>query len=170
MTNWGAAEEQGKSTSVSRLKVHSGVKHQGWRLSGLGDFKQKQAVNHMIKSKWKCLTELPCSFTSVFRSLMTLNRGRTPTTTIAIATSLAIHPGEAEAEWMTVTLAFTRGSASVTMAYRSETTQRHTHALETFKTMNRYKHIGLIISDFSYVRVSLHQNASHIQKSRSEEA
>lgn len=84
----------------------------------------------MVKSKWKCLTELPCSFTSVLHSLMSLNRGRTPTTTIAIATSLAIHPGEAEAEWMTVTLAFTRGSASVTMAY---SLRRHKGTLMPWK-------------------------------------
>ena len=47
----------------------------------------------------------------------------------AMVTRLAIHPGEAEAEWMTVTSAFTQVGARVTMAFRSETTHRHTHAL-----------------------------------------
>ncbi len=61
---------------------------------------------------------------------------------------------------MTVTLAFTQGSALVTIAFRSETTQRHTHALETSKTTNRYTHIRVITCDFPHLRFS--QNASNV--------
>lgn len=125
---------------------------------------KKQAIYNTVKSKWECRTELPCSFISMVLFLKALNRGRTPITTIAMATRLAIHPGEAEAEWMTVTLAFAQGSALVTMALISETTQRHTHALETSKTMSRYRRIRVnSCLTFSYVRFSMHQNASHVK-------
>lgn len=102
----------------------------------------------------------------IHRSLMALNRGRTPMTImmiIAMVTRLAIHPGEAKAEWMTVTLAFTR---------RSAFSQRHLDLRQHKGTPMPRKHPkqwtgidikGLIMSKFPYVRFSLHQNASHIK-------
>ena len=142
-----------------RLNIRTGDYRGGGGVSS-----KKQAIYNTVKSKWECRTELPCSFISVVLFLKALNKGRTPITIIAMATRLAIHPGEAEAEWMTVTLAFTQGSALVTMALLSETTQRHTHALETSKTMRRYRRIRVnSCLTFSYVRFSMHQNASHVK-------
>lgn len=65
-------------------------------------------------------------------------------TLTAMVTRLAIHPGETEAEWMTVTVAFTQGSVSVTKAFRSETTHRHTHALETSKTITGIDRVNCV--------------------------
>lgn len=159
MTNWGAARVKGKKTlAVSRLVVHSEAKHQGWRLLGLGDFKQKkQAIYHMVKSKWECCTELPCSFISVFCSLMALNRGEN-TNDYHFHGNQVGHSSRWGWGWM--------NDSHIGIHTRQRLGHNgikigdNTHAPETSNTTNRYRHTGLIMSDFPCVRFCLHHIAS----------
>ena len=128
-------ESKGTSSSVSRAATHGEVKHQGWRLSGLGgDYRHKNKQYTIWSNQnGSAVQSFHAALYLSVCSLMGLDRGGgdTPITIVSMVTRLAIHPGETEAEWMTATLAFTCGRSLVTMAFRSETTQRHSHALDT---------------------------------------
>lgn len=87
----------------------------------------------------------------------------TKNSTTVMVTRLAIHPGEAKVEWMTITVAFTQCRASIT-TFEFQTTQAHP-CLKHIQhcTRGRSKHKGLLLSDFPYVGFTLHVSTSHIK-------
>lgn len=135
MTNWGAAE--GKNTSVSRPVVYSEAKHQGWRLSGLGNFKQK--TNNIHHGQIKMGVPYRASMQRYISvSLSNGSEQRKNTNVYHCHGNQVGHSSRWGWSWMNVShVGIHARSALVTMAFRSKTTQRHTHALETSKSMNR---------------------------------
>lgn len=139
--------------------------HQDWRLSGLwGDFKQKKTstITTWPNQNGSAVQSFHAAlYISVFRSLNGSEQ-RKDTNDYHDCRCHGNQVGHSSRwgwGWMNDShICIHKGEgALVTMAFISETTQRHTHALETSKTMNRYTDTeGLIMSDFPYVRFSLH--------------